>query len=171
MSEAPSAEAEALRERSWLGVASAAAILLIALATAIGSLSLGYWTPIGPGAGFFPLVIAVVLGLAAIFWGLTQWRGTAPSEVTEGEQPASLGRIITTVASLAILSAVLEILGFQLSVLLFLFFHLRILGKQKWIVTIPITLAGSFGLYLLFSKVLSVGLPASSIPLLNELGF
>jgi putative tricarboxylic transport membrane protein len=164
------------RRPAWLGVGSAAVILLIAIATGVGTLPLGYWTPIGPGAGFFPLVIAVVLAAASITWGLSQWRGTEPAADVAGadadiERPASLGRIVVTLASLLALAALLEILGFQLAVLLFLFFHLKVLGSQRWRITVPVAVAGSFGLYLLFDKVLSVSLPNSSIPLLSGLGF
>jgi putative tricarboxylic transport membrane protein len=158
------------RSRSWLGVTAGACFVVVAVGTAIGSVELGYWTPIGPGAGFFPLILAVVLGVSSLVWGIGQWRGVEVEPVERGEEPAGLRSIVTIVASLVVLAMVLEIIGFQFAVLLFLFFHLRIIGKQKWWLTIAVSLLGSFGVYALFSNVLSVSLPTSSIPLLGELG-
>jgi putative tricarboxylic transport membrane protein len=163
-------------QRSWLGVGVAGALLAIAVAAGIGTVSLGYWTPLGPGPGFFPLCLAVVLAGAAITWGLDQWRGETV-DATENTQGVEIGEDINSVRSIAAIVAslvfaalALEILGFQITVLAFLFFHLRVLGQQRWLVTIPIMLIGSFGVFALFDLLLAVPLPTASIPLLANLG-
>jgi putative tricarboxylic transport membrane protein len=163
-------------DRSWLGVAVAGALFVLAVAAGIGTLSLGYWTPIGPGAGFFPLCLAVILAGASIAWGLGQWRGetaTVPKDfegIETGEEANSLRGIAAIVASLVLAALALEVLGFQITILVFLFFHLRVLGHQRWAVTIPLMLLGSFGVFALFDLLLAVPLPVASIPLLANLG-
>ncbi|MGV9796728.1 tripartite tricarboxylate transporter TctB family protein [Mycobacterium sp. NPDC003449] len=163
-------------QRSWLGVVVAAVLFAIAVAAGIGTLSLGYWTPLGPGPGFFPLCLAVVLAAAAIMWGLGQWRGESvdATESTQGvetgEDINSVRSITAIVASLVLAAMSLEILGFQITVLAFLFFHLRVLGHQRWRVTIPTMVIGSFGVFTLFDLLLAVPLPTASIPLLANLG-
>ncbi|TRW80956.1 tripartite tricarboxylate transporter TctB family protein [Mycolicibacterium sp. 018/SC-01/001] len=163
-------------QRSWLGVVVAGALLVLAIAAGIGTVSLGYWTPLGPGPGFFPLCLAVVLAGAAIMWGLDQWRGEIV-DATENTQGVEIGEDINSVrsiaaivASLVLAAMALEVLGFQITILAFLFFHLRVLGHQRWLVTIPIMLIGSFGVFALFDLLLAVPLPTASIPLLANLG-
>lgn len=163
-------------ERSWLGVGVAAGLLALAIAAGIGTTSLGYWTSLGPGPGFFPLCLAVILAGASVAWGINQWRGNTadvpPStEVADtGEDINSSRSIAAIAASLVIVALALEPLGFQIAVMAFLFFHLRILGRQRWSVTIPLMLIGSFGVFALFDLVLAVPLPTSAIPLLANLG-
>lgn len=167
---------EPARERSWLGVAVSAALFAVAVSAAIGTLSLGYWTPLGPGPGFFPLCLAFILAGATIMWGLGQWRGEYV-DATENTQGVEIGEDINSVRSIAaivaslVLAAMsLEILGFQITILAFLFFHLRVLGHQRWLVTIPIMFVGSFGVFALFDLLLAVPLPTAAIPLLANLG-
>jgi hypothetical protein len=45
-----------------------------------------------------------------------------------------------------------------------------VLGHQRWAVTIPLMLLGSFGVFALFDLLLAVPLPVASIPLLANLG-
>jgi len=166
--------------RSILGAATAVIMLVVSIAMAIRSASLGHWVSLSPGPGFFPLCLALILGTLSIIWGLRQWRGEQPdtaepagqtAEELEAEPPNNIKNIVAIVGSLVVLALVLEVLGFQLSMLLFLIFHLRILGHRGWMLTILLSVVGSFGLFILFTKVLSIFLPASSIPLLNNLGF
>lgn len=163
-------------DRSWLGVAVAGALLVVAVAAGLGTVPLGYWTPIGPGAGFFPLCLAVTLAGASTVWGLGQWRGETPAVAEDvegietGEEANSLRGITAIVISLVLAALALEPFGFQVTILAFLFFHLRVLGHQRWTVTIPLMLLGSFGVFALFDLLLAVPLPVSVIPLLANLG-
>lgn len=165
--------------QNLLGVGTAVVMLVVSILMAIRSASLGYWASLGPGPGFFPLCLALILGSLSIAWGLRQWRegqiATEPADRAadegEAEQPNNIKKIAAIVGSLVVLGLVLEVLGFQLSMLLFLIFHLRILGHRRWFLTIILSIAGSFGLFILFTKVLAIFLPASSIPFLNNLGF
>lgn len=164
------------RQRSWLGVIVSGALFAVAVSAGVGTLSLGYWTPLGPGPGFFPLCLAFILAGAAVAWGLGHWRGeyVDATENTEGvevgEDLNSARSIAAIVASLILAAMSLEVLGFQVTILAFLFFHLRVLGHQRWLVTIPVMLIGSFGVFALFDLLLAVPLPTAAIPLLANLG-
>jgi putative tricarboxylic transport membrane protein len=151
-------------------LAIAAALLALAIAVAVGSLSLGLWTRLGPGPGFFPLVIAVLLAGGAVAWALEQRHEVEPEEVEEGERANSPRRILAIVASLLLAAVAFEILGFQLTAALFLLFHLRVLARVRWLVAIPVVLVGSFGVFGLFDLVLHVPLPTSGIPFLAAIG-
>jgi putative tricarboxylic transport membrane protein len=161
-----------------------APVLLIALAAAIiwSSLSLGYWTDLGPGPGFFPLWLAVLLAVLSGVWLVEQVRrvgesATAAAEEAAGtdipeepDTPLAARELAAIVISLIVLALLLEVLGFQLSMLLFLVFHLKVLGRRRWPLTIVLSLLGSFGIYTLFAQVLAVALPVSAIPFLQSLG-
>ncbi|WP_176786858.1 tripartite tricarboxylate transporter TctB family protein [Microbacterium sp. cf332] len=162
--------------RSIPGVIAAALFLLFGAITALAALPLGLWTPLGPGPGFFPFWTGLIVAAASATWGLAQWRRpnvvehAATPEAAAAEVPATPRQIITTLVSLILLAVLLEVLGFQVSVLLFLVFQLKVVARRSWVLTIILSLAGSFGVYSLFSNVLSVPLPGAGIPFLYDLG-
>ena len=49
------------RRRIWLSVGSAAVVAVVGVAALIGSRSYPYWTPLGPGPGFFPRWLGGIL--------------------------------------------------------------------------------------------------------------
>lgn len=155
---------------SWFGVIVAGVIGIVGIATAVSSFSLGLWTRLGPGPGFFPLILGFLLCAGGVFWGREQWKGLVEEDVDEGEERNGPLRILSIGGSIIIAALLLELLGFQITMLLFLVFHLRILHRVRWLIAVPVTLLGSFGTFVLFHVLLAVHLPTSSIPFLAGLG-
>lgn len=160
----------------WLIVAVPASLILMSSVALVSSLSLGYWVKLGPGPGFFPFWIAVVTIASSTFWLLNTLRSRKPKtpvggdlalEAAGGDSPprSLLGRhrTLVVVLSLAALAALLNVLGYQLGMFLFLMFHMRFLGRQTWIISSVISACGSFGVYYLFTGALRVPLPTSSL--------
>lgn len=157
----------------------------LAGAVVVSATGMGFWVRLGPGPGFFPLVLGSLLGLLSLVWIGQELRGgralqTLPVEEDsadpfavpeEQQEPLRLARVAAIVLSLAVLAALLPLVGFQLSMLFFLIFHLRILGRRRWLLTAIVSVLGSFGVFILFTRVLSVNLPAASIGFLQSLGF
>lgn len=156
--------------RSWLGVGTAVGIGVLGVATIAASLKLGLWTRLGPGPGFFPIWLGAILLGASIPWGLTQWRGVSDDNVDPGEEANGPLRIAAMVGSIVVTALLLEPLGFQLAILAFLFFHLRVLHRVRWIVAVPVMLAGSFGVFTLFDFLLGVPLPTAELSFLAAMG-
>jgi putative tricarboxylic transport membrane protein len=171
--------------QSRLSVAVGVLILLLGIGTLVASLDLGYWTSLGPGPGFFPFWLGVVLTVLSAVWVAQEVRSgrsdVASPETVGGESPGpldeqdappeySLPMVLAIVVSLCVLAATLENVGFQVSMLLFLLFHLVVLGRRGWLLSIVIAAAGSFGIFVVFTQVLGVALPASTIPFLRDLG-
>jgi hypothetical protein len=143
--------------------------VLVAVGTYVASSSaaLGIWTPEGPGPGFFPLVLAVALVVLSIAWFLqTPRREEAPSQ----QQRRVWRSAGVTMASLVVLGLLLDVIGFQVAMFAFLLFHLRWVGKVRWLTSVLIALAGSVGAFHLFSDLLLVPLPYASVPPLNLWG-
>ena len=177
------AASEKTRAARALRLTAPVLLLLLAVAITWNSLDLGYWTPLGPGPGLLPLWLAVLLAVLSAIWLVQQVRSPSPSPVEDEEpvagvdslpeetgEPVKPGVVIAIVVSLVVLTAMLEVLGFQLSMLLFLIFHLKVLGRRRWLLTLVLSAVGSFGVYTLFAQVLSVNLPVSAIPALRSLG-
>ena len=130
-----------------------------------------YMAPTGPGPGFFPVWLGALLAVLSVIWLVQSSIG--PNEPIEtGFVPSREGalRVFSVVVALAIFSWVVELFGFQLTMLVFLATLLMTLGRQNLMTTAAVAIGGSFGVYYIFTQWLDVSLPASSIDFLRNLG-
>ena len=56
------------RRRLWLSAGSAVVVGVVGAAALIGSRSYPYWTPLGPGPGFFPRWLGGILLVGGLLW-------------------------------------------------------------------------------------------------------
>ena len=142
-----------------------AVVAAFGAATVILSIEMRLWVSFGPGPGFFPFTMGVLLLLLSLLWVIEAHR-----QGYEVAESVSRRRTFSIIGSLLVLVLLMEPVGFQLSMLLFLFFHLKVMGRQKWITTIIVAVVGSFGAFALFNNVLGVRLPVAELPFLQSLG-
>jgi len=130
-----------------------------------------YYADLGPGPGFFPFWLGAALGILSIIW-LIQASREPEGALEAGFIPKRLGlvRILSVLVAMVLFACVLDDLGFQLTMLIFLGVLLIALGRQKLIVTAAVALVGSFGVYYVFKHWLDVPLPTSSVDFLRNLG-
>jgi len=127
-----------------------------------------YYTPLGPGAGFFPFWLGALMGGLGIVWLVQVSRRSGHSEEGPSLPPrGGVVRILSISVSVAVVSAVMELLGCQLTMFLFM---LMILGRQTIWTTLIIALVCSVGVYHVFGRYLDVQLPAASLAFLARLG-
>ncbi|WP_347108597.1 tripartite tricarboxylate transporter TctB family protein [Paenarthrobacter sp. S56] len=143
-----------------------AAFALVGLYVLASSITLGLWTSLGPGAGLFPFAMGALLVAMSAVWLVQELR--RPSAKGEG---VDRGVVISVTVSLVILASVMDLLGFQLSMFLFLLYHLKIRGRRTWVSSLVIALLGSVGAFYAFNNGLNVALPVSSLAPLNVIGF
>lgn len=145
-----------------------AVLVALSVYVAAESLSLGLWASFGPGAGFFPFVLAMALGALSVTWFFQSIRAgradAAPGDRTD------IGHAGAVLVSLVILAAVLDLLGYQISMFLFLMFHLKWRAGRSWALSLALSLAGSAGVFYGFEHGLMVQLPPSAIPFLAGWG-
>jgi len=135
------------------------------------SRNLEYYTKLGPGGGFFPLWLGVVMGGLSLIW-LIQVSRRKESLEDVGFLPERGGivRILSTVATLVAMAGFMNLLGFKLTMFLFLLFTLKVLGRQSLWVTLVVAILFSVGVYHLFGRYLDVPLPLATVKLLANLG-
>jgi putative tricarboxylic transport membrane protein len=135
------------------------------------SLELEYYTSLGPGSGFFPFWLGVVMAGLALGWLVQVSRPAGrPREEPFLPDRGGISRILALIGALVVVAGVVNLLGFQVTMFAFLVFALMILGRQSLWLTLVIALIGSVGVYRIFGGYLDVQLPASSLSLLAALG-
>ncbi len=141
-------------------------LFFIVVAAYLGwqSLRLKFYTSLGPGPGFFPFWLSVILGaLSAIMLAQTILVESAP--LPEDFLPSRTGWLRLAAITLALAASVvlMEPLGFRLTMLGFLLFLLVALGRQSLAITVPVALVGSLGVYHVFSAWLRIPLPVGAL--------
>ncbi len=131
-----------------------------------------YLTSIGPGPGFFPFWLGLILVGLSVAWLVTALR-PRPSEATGSFFPARHGmrRIACIGGAVVGAGAIMEIVGFQLTMFAFVVWVLTALGWRRWALTIVLACVLSVGIYQTFTRWLDVVLPQASIMILRQWGF
>lgn len=145
-------------------------LVLVAAYVGFSSRGLGIWTPEGPGPGFFPVVLAIGLAALSVAWFLQTLRQSPAVQNDDDKAPLLSSDAVITLASLIVVATVMNVLGFQAVMVLFLLFHLRFRGHRRWLTSIVIALAGGIGVFHLFNDLLLVPLPYATVPPLSWLG-
>jgi len=129
-------------------------IALLSLQLPIGALR-------GPGSGFFPLVLGLILmGLAACHVVQLHLSGRKPTTGAEEGGPAgSTRRVLRFLGAVAIATALLEPLGYPLVSFLLMLALLWSLGLKRWHVSGLIAILTAGASYLLFVQWLKIPLP------------
>jgi putative tricarboxylic transport membrane protein len=131
---------------------------------------LRYYTPIGPGPGFYPVWVGGLIVVLAIIWLVqVSFRPVDPMPEDFIPRRDRLMHVLGTFAALIVYTAVVKLFGFRLTTLALLLFLLRGIGQVGLVWTAIIACGGSWGVYYAFTK-LEVYLPRPSIELLAELG-
>jgi putative tricarboxylic transport membrane protein len=135
--------------------------LVLAVFIAWESLDLKFYTYIGPGPGFFPFWLAIALGVLAVLM-IIQATFRRPDPMPEDFFASRAGylRVGAIVLALTVTTALMDVVGFQLTMLGTIIFLLFALGRPSLIVTLLVSVAGSFGCFYLFDRWMKVPLPS-----------
>jgi hypothetical protein len=134
--------------------------LVLALPVAAASWGFGLGSPKSPGAGFWPLVIAVTMAGLGL-WLILHPKPNAP-KASGGSRWVKLA---ISLGTLLFYVAALEPLGYLLATAIMLFVQFRWVEGRTWLsTTVTSTLAAVITL-ILFRVLLKVTLPLGVIPL------
>ena len=150
-----------------------AALCFVALSAFVvwESWNLEYYTKLGPGAGFFPLWLGVAIGGLSLVWLVqVSARKGRPKDAAFLPERGGIVRILSVLAALVAVAVLMDLLGFQLAMFVFLVFLLLVLGRQALWLTLIVALLGSVVVYRVFGSYLDVQLPPASLAFLARLG-
>ena len=137
------------------------AFLAFAIFWLVVSFEYPYKDRLGPGPGFFPFWLSLITGglaLALLVQTSLARSSAEGSAALLPERPGAV-RILAVLGALVGSLALLDPLGFRISLFLFLFFLPFALGERTWWITLIFAAAGSFGVFHVFYYWLKVPLP------------
>ncbi len=116
----------------------------------------------GPGSGFFPVILSLLLALLSLIIILQAWWKNRHVKTPE-ETPKILGprkkKYFIYLALFFAFAIFFGKLGYLLSMVLFLAFILKYVEKQSWKITLGVIVVSGLVSYFLFVKFLAVPLP------------
>jgi putative tricarboxylic transport membrane protein len=137
------------------------AFVALSVFTLVLSFEYPYKDRLGPGPAFFPVWMSIITGVLSLaLFFQTTW-GQSGVNITATLFPERQGawRIMIILVALLGCLALLDPLGFRISLFLFLLFLPLGLGVGNWWVTLIFAVAGSFGIFHVFYYWLKVPLP------------
>jgi putative tricarboxylic transport membrane protein len=120
---------------------------------------------LGPGPGFFPFWLSLIgIALAcALLLQVTLRSQFAAAATVEWPSWRAAAKTVAVLVAMAAAVALLEPLGFRLTMLPFIAVLLPILGARSWPAIALTALAGSFGVFHVFNAWLKVPLPIGTL--------
>lgn len=158
---------EVIEGAKWPHYIGAMVVLGIGAGAVYGATDLGYWEN-GPGPGFFPLWLGVLLVALALAWIVNTYRAsTVPAEPMPEGGPR---QVLLVLAGLGGVVLLLDVIGYQLTMFVFVLYVLLVVSRRRWLESLIFAAAAGFGVYALFANVLQVYLPTASLAFLIQLG-
>lgn len=114
----------------------------------------------GPGSGFLPFWLGVLMALLALILFLNAWR--RPSDPKEGSPfPGGkpLLRVVAVMAWLGVYISLMEVLGFLLNTFLFVAYLMGAVERERLPMTALTAFLTTAGLYLILQVLLGITLP------------
>jgi putative tricarboxylic transport membrane protein len=134
--------------------------LALGMVFAIGSLRYRVRDPFGPGPGFFPFLLGILLCLFSLCLFFEKLiRKNEKTKKLEPFQATSLKKIVPYLCSLLFFYFFFNRLGFVLTIFVFMAGVLILLGKRSIRLSLSIAFLSSLFVYLIFIKLMSVSLP------------
>ena len=151
-------------QRGWQ--VACVCLLGLFLAALVTSLDYSLRDALGPGPGFFPFWLSVI-GAALTVGILVHVTRSAPDVEAAAILPRGLAALQSALVIIALVAAaaLLEPLGFRLTMLVFLAVLLAALGARSVVGVTLTALVGSFGVFHVFYYWLKVPLPIGAFGL------
>jgi putative tricarboxylic transport membrane protein len=141
-------------------------VLLFSVLLMVGSWQMPASATFGPGAGFLPFWLGALLaGLSFLLFVNALRQPAAPTSKPIFPSGKTLLRLGAVIVGLTVYILTLEALGFLVGTGLLTAYLLGFVEREKWYMTILVSVLNSAGLYLVFQVLLGVNLPA------NRFGF
>jgi putative tricarboxylic transport membrane protein len=136
------------------------AVLILGLAVIFFSSELTYYSEFGPGPGFLPLWVGIIITACAIYViiDLLKKHGKA-GEFFKPRTRLGLQVFITIIVTFLLL----PLLGFAVGLALFIGVTMRMMGKHGWILCGLTAIVTAIGIHFIFISWLTIPLPQGLI--------
>lgn len=121
----------------------------------------------GPGAGFLPFWLGVILAVMATILFVSAWRSQVRTKETTPIFPGkqALTAITSVLAGLAAYIFLIDVVGYLVDTFLFVIFLVKVVEREKWPLALMVAAGTTAGLFITFQVLLKITLPS------NVLGF
>ena len=145
-----------MRTADRIGAAVLLALAVAYTATAAGRYT--YWTATGPGSGFFPFWLGIVLAVLSTLLLVSAVRrpDPGPSWIPRGHGAA---RFVVVVLVTAVFIALMPLLGMVLGTAVFLAVLLRMLEGHSWRATVAVAVGAAVANWAVFVLWLKIPFP------------
>jgi putative tricarboxylic transport membrane protein len=115
----------------------------------------------GPGAGFLPFWVGVILAVLAVLLLVSVWTRQVTEKDISSPFPGKKAMLAITgvLGGLAAYILLIEVLGFLVDTFLYVAFLLGVVERERWRLTVSVALFTTIGLYVIFQVLLTIGLP------------
>lgn len=151
----------------WVKSASAASILALSLTVAYLASSMNVYSDYGPGPGFFPLVLSLLISILTLIWLLMP---VGEGEIPEALTRDAIARVATILLSVALATWLMPYLGFFVTSCLTIFAITVVTGRHSLYFAAALAAVSSLAFQLLFKQALGVTLPAGEMSFISSLG-
>jgi hypothetical protein len=134
--------------------------LLIAFVICFESSKLDMGSFAQPGAGFFPVLLSILLGFLSVLLFLkNRVEKRSPNKSEKAEHFGSWKKVFWALCALSFYGLFLNLLGFLLVTFLTMFFLYRKMGDRRWQFAFSASLLTTVSCYFVFQLWLSANLP------------
>lgn len=165
-------------EENRVGVATyiidaivAVIVMLLGLLVVYGSRKLGSgWTSDGPGSGYFPFYIGLILTIsgAGVLYQALMTKNKNTEVFVDREQ---LGRVFSVLVPAVIYVLAIQFLGIYIASAIYIALFMIILGKFSWVKSIVAALIVNTLFFMMFEVWFKVPLFKGKFDLLSFLGY
>jgi hypothetical protein len=149
------------------------ALLVLAMGVMVttGSWNLGSkWTSDGPGSGYFPFYIGLILCISGAVVAFQALFGKERNSEPFVENEA-LNRVLQVLIPAAVYVLVIQFLGIYIASALYIAVFMAVLGKYSWVKSAIVAVAVNVAFFLMFEVWFKVPLYKGSLDPLAFLGY
>ncbi len=117
----------------------------------------------GPGAGFLPFWLGVVLAILATILFVSAWYRQAGEQDKKSVFPGkqALLTIVSVLIGLAVYIYLIEILGYLVDTFLLILYLMKVVEREKWLLTLTVAVGTTVILFVTFQVLLKITLPSN----------
>lgn len=116
----------------------------------------------GPGAGFLPFWLGVLLAVLAVILLWTAWhRQATEKDKSPFPEKKALILVMGALGGLAAYIVLLDVLGYLVDTFLYVMFLMWIVERERWKIAAAVAVLTAAALYIIFRVLLKVTLPSN----------